>query len=104
MKDNEGQKEAGSSPLLFTSPRIPPLRLPLFSIMSVLSVGSQCESVAIIYTHTITLYCTHVAISSLILCAVFASQVGSGEGRRCFGRRRNCWYSLCGDREKFYLG
>lgn len=70
MKDNEGQMEAGSSPLLFTSPRIPPLRLPLFSIMSVLSVGSQCESVAIIYTHTVTLYCTHVAISSLILCAV----------------------------------
>lgn len=103
MKDNERQKEAGSSPLLFTSPRVPPLRLPLFSIMSVLSVGSQCESVAIIYTHTVTLYCTHVAISSLILCAVFVSQVVSGEGRRCFGRHRNCWYSLCGDREKFYL-
>lgn len=73
MKDDERQQEAGSSPLLlflFASPRVPPSRLPLFSLMSVLSGGSQCESVTIIYTHAVTLYYTHVAISSLILCAV----------------------------------
>lgn len=32
---------------------ISPLLLSLFSLMSVLSIGSQCKSVAIIYTHTV---------------------------------------------------
>lgn len=37
-----------------TSLPIPPFFLSLFSLMSVLSIGSQCESVAvIIYTHTV---------------------------------------------------
>lgn len=39
----------------------------LFSLMSVLSIGSQCESMAIIYTHSFTLYYAHIAIASLIL-------------------------------------
>lgn len=72
--------------------------------MSVLSTGSQCESVAIIYTHAVTLYYTHVAISSLILCAVCLHHGSVREkAAGAFERHRNCWYSLCGDREKFYL-
>lgn len=37
-----------------------------FSLMSVLSIGSQCESMAIIYTYPVTLYYAHIAISLLI--------------------------------------
>lgn len=92
------------SALTFASPRVPPSRLPLFSLMSVLSGGSQCESVAIIYTHAVTLYYTHVAISSLILCAVCLYHGSVREkAAGALERHRNCWYSLCGDREEFYL-
>ena len=52
----ERHKEAGSSLLFFSPPLFPPfLSLsPSVSLMSVLSIGSQCESVAITHTHTHT--------------------------------------------------
>lgn len=55
------------SAVFSTSLPILPFFLSLFSLMSVLSIGSQCELVAIIYTHTVALYYAHIAISSLIL-------------------------------------
>lgn len=75
--EREGEtKEAGSSSLLSSSPLSPSLLCvsPLFSLMSVLSIGSQCESVALIYT--VTLYYTHVGISSLILCVCITDWFG----------------------------
>lgn len=50
-----------------TSLPILPFFLSLFSLMSVLSIGSKRELVAIIYTHTVTLYYAHIAIAPLIL-------------------------------------
>lgn len=103
------KKEAGSSSLLFSPPLFPPslssLPPSLFSLMSVLSIGSQCESMVVIYTHTVALYYAHVAISSLILwpsvclCRWLVQEEAGG----AFRRRWHCWYSLCGDKEKFYL-
>lgn len=83
--------------LLFSTslPIIPFLSLPL---MSVLSISSQCELVAIIYTHCsyiiLRTYC-YILYHSVTLC-VLVSLIGSGWGRWCFQRHWNCWYSLCG--------
>lgn len=103
------KKEAGSSSLLFSPPLFSPslssLPPSLFSLMSVLSIGSQCESMVVIYTHTVALYYAHVAISSLILwpSVCLCRWLVQGEAGGAFRRRWHCWYSLCGDKEKFYL-
>lgn len=71
------------------------LSLPLSSNVCSVHWQSVCESVAIIYTHTVTLYYAHVAISSLILSVCVID--------RFRHRHWNYWYWLCGDKEKFYL-
>lgn len=53
----------------------------LFSLMSVLSVDSRCESVALIYTHTATLYNIHHA--KLSFCGPLCASV--------FDWRGGCW-------------
>lgn len=40
------------SALSIASLPVPPLRLSLFPLKTILSIGSQCESVTIIYIHT----------------------------------------------------
>lgn len=55
---------SSSSPLL-----LPSLLSSSSSLISVLSVGSWCESVAVIkYTNTVASYHTHVAVSPLSVC------------------------------------
>lgn len=55
-------KEAGSSSALIVTSSLPSPCFTSLPLWSVLSIGSQCESVIFIYA--VTLYYTHVAISS----------------------------------------
>lgn len=79
------------------------ISLPLFS--NVCSVHWQSVWISSYHIHTYS--CIILQARCYIFChsvtrSVFVSLIGSGGGR-CFQRHWNCWYSLCGDKEEFYL-
>lgn len=78
--------------------------LPLFS--NVCSVHWQSVWIDGYHIHTYSYIILrtrcYIFSHSVTLC-VLVSLIGSGGGQWCLQRRWHCWYSLCGDKEKFYL-